>query len=68
MFLTLGDIEEDSDELAFTATITTEDGRQVGGETNGKRERFRIYRATSTIIYRLDPERTGRDYHKKRTA
>ena len=67
MFLALGEIEGDSDEIAFKATITTEDGRQVGGETNGKRERFRIYRGHFDDHLSPDPDRDRRDYHKKRT-
>ena len=67
MFLALGEIEEDSDEIAFKATITTEDGRKVGGETNGKRERFRIYRGHFDDHLSPDPDRDRRDYHKKRT-
>jgi exodeoxyribonuclease-5 len=44
MFVTLDQIEEDGDDIAFRATIATEEGRQVSGDANGRRERFRIYR------------------------
>lgn len=67
MFVTLDDIEEDGDEIAFKASITTEDGHKVGGETNGKRERFRIYRGHFDDHLSPDPDRDRRDHHKKRT-
>ena len=38
------DIEEDGDEIAFNATITTEDGATDRRRDDGKRERFRIYK------------------------
>ena len=67
MFIALDEIEEDGDDLAFRAAITTEDGRQVGGGTNGKRERFRIYRGHFDDHLAPDPDRDRRDHHKKRT-
>ncbi|MDI3469838.1 MAG: RecD-like DNA helicase [Pseudolabrys sp.] len=67
MFVTLDEIEEDGDEIAFKAAITTEDGQKVGGETNDKRERFRIYRGHFDDHLSPDPDRDRRDHHKKRT-
>jgi exodeoxyribonuclease-5 len=65
MFLDLGDIE-DTDELSFTATITTEDGQKIGG-SDGKRERFRIYKGHFDEHVSPDPERDRRDHWKKKT-
>jgi exodeoxyribonuclease-5 len=65
MFLELVDIE-DADELSFTATITTEDGQKIGG-SNGKRERFRIYKGHFDEHVTPDPERERRDHWKKKT-
>jgi hypothetical protein len=62
----IDEIEEDGDDIAFKATITTEDGRQVGGETSGRRERFRIYRGHFDDHLAPDPDRERRDHHKKR--
>jgi ATP-dependent exoDNAse (exonuclease V) alpha subunit len=68
MFVSLDAIEEDGDDIAFKAAITTEDGRRVGGEANGKRERFRIYRGHFDDHLAPDPDRARRDHHKKRTT
>jgi exodeoxyribonuclease-5 len=67
MFVTLDEIEEDGDEIVFKAAITTEDGHQVGGERNGKRERFRVYRGHFDDHLSPDPERERRDHHRKRS-
>jgi exodeoxyribonuclease-5 len=66
MFVTLANIEEEADEIGFKATITTEDGRQVGGEANGKRELFRIYRGHFDDHLLHDPDRERRDHSRKR--
>jgi exodeoxyribonuclease-5 len=68
MFVTLDEIDDDGDEIAFKAAITTEDGRQVGGEANGRRERFRIYRGHFDDHLSPDPDRERRDHHKKRAT
>jgi ATP-dependent exoDNAse (exonuclease V) alpha subunit len=68
MFVSLDEIEEDGDDIAFKATITTEDGRKVGGEANGSRERFRIYRGHFDDHLAPDPDRERRDHHKKRST
>ena len=59
---------EDPSLRQSATTITTEDGRQVGGGTNGKRERFRIYRGHFDDHLSPDPERERRDHHKKRST
>ena len=68
MFVTLDDIKDDGDEIAFTASITSEDGKQIGGGGNGKGERFRIWRGPFLDHVSPDPDRERREYHKKRTA
>jgi exodeoxyribonuclease-5 len=68
MFVSLDHVDEDGrDDISFKAAITTEDGHQVGGETNGKRECFRIYRGHFDEHLSHDADRERRDYHKKRT-
>lgn len=68
MFVTLDDIKDDGDEIAFTASITSEDGKRIGGGANGKRERFRIWRGPFLDHVNPDPDRERREYQKKRTA
>jgi len=68
MFVTLDAIKDDGDEIAFTASITSEDGKQIGGGSNSKSERFRIWRGPFLDHVSPDPERERREYHKKRTA
>jgi exodeoxyribonuclease-5 len=68
MFVALHEIEADRDDIAFTAAITTEDGCKVGGEANGRRERFRVYRGHFDDHLSPDPDRERRDHHKKRTT
>ncbi|MBI2717220.1 MAG: AAA family ATPase [Rhizobiales bacterium] len=65
MFLDLGSTE-DEDELSFTATITTEDGQKIGGDS-GKHERFRLYKGHFDEHVTPDPERERRDHWKKKT-
>lgn len=67
MFISLDGIKDDGDEIAFTASITSEDGKQIGG-ANGKGERFRIWRGPFLDHVSPDPDRERREYHKKRTA
>ena len=59
---------DDGDEIAFTASITSEDGKRIGGGTNGKSERFRVWRGPFLDHVAPDPERERREYQKKRTA
>ena len=68
MFVTLDDIKDDGDEIAFTASITSEDGKRIGGGATGKGERFRIWRGPFLDHVMPDPERERREYQKKRTA
>ena len=68
MFVTLDDIKDDGDEIAFTASITSEDGKQIGGGANGKRERFRIWRGPFLDHVNPDPDRERCEYQKKRTT
>lgn len=68
MFVTLEDIEDDGDEIAFTASITSEDGKRIGGGANGKSERFRVWRGPFLDHVAPDPDRERREYQKKRTA
>jgi exodeoxyribonuclease-5 len=68
MFVTLDDIKDDGDEIAFTASITSEDGKRIGGGANGKCERFRIWRGPFLDHVNPDPDRERREYQKKRTA
>jgi exodeoxyribonuclease-5 len=68
MFVTLDDIKDDGDEIAFTASITSEDGKKIGGGTTGKGERFRIWRGPFLDHVMPDPDRERREYQKKRTA
>lgn len=68
MFVTLDDIKDDGDEIAFTASITSEDGKRIGGGGNGKSERFRIWRGPFLDHVAPDPDRERREYQKKRTA
>ncbi len=68
MFVTLDDIKDDGDEIAFTASITSEDGKRIGGGATGKGERFRIWRGPFLDHVMPDPDRERREYQKKRTA
>ena len=68
MFVTLDDIKDDGDEIAFTASITSEDGKRIGGGATGKGERFRIWRGPFLDHVMPDPERERREYQKKRTT
>jgi exodeoxyribonuclease-5 len=68
MFVTLDDIKDDGDEIAFTASITSEDGKRIGGGATGKGERFRIWRGPFLEHVAPDPERERREYQKKRTT
>ncbi|RAI46169.1 ATP-dependent DNA helicase [Rhodoplanes roseus] len=68
MFVTLDDIKDDGDDIAFTASITSEDGKKIGGGATGKGERFRIWRGPFLDHVMPDPERERREYQKKRTA
>ncbi|MGJ5029091.1 ATP-dependent DNA helicase [Bradyrhizobium sp. HKCCYLS2038] len=68
MFVTLDDIKDDGDDIAFTAAITSEDGKTIGGGANGKSERFRIWRGPFLDHVSPDPDRERREYQKKRTS
>lgn len=68
MFVTLDNIKDDGDDIAFTASITSEDGKQIGGGATGKGERFRIWRGPFLDHVTPDPDRERREYHKKRTT
>lgn len=58
MFLSLGEIQHESD-LAFSATITTEDGIAISG-------RHRFYKGHYDDHVRYDRERLTRDYREMR--
>ena len=66
MFVEFSDIR-DVDDLSFSAGITTEDGQQIGGGADGKRERFRIYKGHFDEHVSPDPERERRNHWKKKT-
>lgn len=68
MFVTLDDIKDEGDDIAFTASITSEDGKRIGGSATGKGERFRIWRGPFLDHVMPDPERERREYQKKRTT
>lgn len=68
MFVTLDDIKDDGDDIAFTASITSEDGKRIDGGATGKGERFRIWRGPFLDHVMPDPDRERREYQKKRTA
>jgi len=58
MFLSLAEIKDESD-LAFSATITTEDGLAISG-------RYRFYKGHYDDHVRYDRERLTRDYREMR--
>ena len=64
MFIELGDIR-DENELAFSATILTEDGNQIGG-TDEKPDRHFIYKGHFDDHVHFDRDRDQRDYFKKK--
>lgn len=67
MFLDLADIQ-DEDDLSFRATVTTEDGQQVGCALGGKPARFRIYKGHFDEHVAPDPERDRRDHWAKKNT
>jgi len=58
MFLSLAEIQHESD-LAFSATVTTEDGVAISG-------RYRFYKGHYDDHVRYDRERLARDYREMR--
>ena len=58
MFLTLADIQHESD-LAFSATVSTEDGTDIGG-------RHRFYKGHYDDHVQRDPDRAHRDWREMR--
>ena len=65
LFLTLEEIQ-DEDELCFSAAVVTEDGIRLGGERQGKPERFKIYKGHFDDHVVFDDQRGQRDHWKKK--
>lgn len=63
MFLTMDDVEHDSDDpLAFTARLATEDGAKVGAGSAGDAPRYRVYEGFFDEHVERDPDRLDRDW------
>ena len=65
MFIELDDVR-DENELAFSATILTEDGVRIGG-TEEKPDRHLIYKGHFDDHVHFDRDRGQRDYFKKKS-